>query len=104
MSSAVAGLPYAIKTTASLTARTVRSGHDPGTVPGSPGADRFLAAASPGPSLRARAGGLSLGLVRFGRGSRGHQRRLVDEPHEPAQQLGVGFGQHAVAEVEDVAG
>jgi hypothetical protein len=28
----------------------------------------------------------------------------VDEIHEPPQQVGVGRGQHAVAEVEDVAG
>src|SRR3954451_8719866 len=102
-SSAVAGLPYAIRITASLTARPVSCSHEPGTVPGSPASDRFPAAASQAPSLSARTKGLSLGPGRSRRGSCGHQGRLMHEPHEPAKHLWVGLRQHAVAEVEDVS-
>ena len=47
--------------------------------------------------------GLSPGPVLFGRRSRGHQRRLVDQLHQPPQQVRIGLREHAVAEVEDVA-
>src|SRR5689334_12705337 len=103
MSSAVAGLPYAIRITASLTARPVPFGHAPGTVPVPARNERSSEAARPEPSFSATARGLSPGHGRFGQGSRGHRRRFVDELHQASEQLRVGLGQHAVAEVEDVA-
>src|SRR6476646_605356 len=89
--------------TASLIRRGVPSGRVGGTVPRTCPCGPNLPGRSRRMSVSATAQGLSLGPVRNGQGSRGHQRSLVDELDQAAQHVRVGVGDDTVAEVEDVA-